>query len=293
MHISIAGNLGSGKSTICNILKAKYGYRVYSTGEIHREIAKRQNVSTLEMNKLMTKESGHDFSIDDAVTKISMEKSDEVIVFDSRMAWKFAHNSFKIFVVVDPLVAAARVMAAGRGAEEVYQSVEDAKQKLIERSRVENERFKLLYHVDNFDYGNYNLIIDSTHASPDMLAAIIYDAYQKYRESGHSRQILLAPTSLYPTKAVNPDPAKVAAYQAGKAYERDPIAMAVVDGYHYIVDGHHRMLAAALNREDFVSVQVVDWAGASGLHSIGMTAVYDFETAGNFVYDSYPRAYKK
>ena len=39
MHITITGRLGSGKSTVCRILADKYGYEIYSTGKIHRQIA--------------------------------------------------------------------------------------------------------------------------------------------------------------------------------------------------------------------------------------------------------------
>jgi len=292
MHISIAGRLGSGKSTICNILKAKYGYQIYSTGEIHREIASRQNVSTLEMNKMLTKDSRHDFNIDDAVTEISIEKSNEVIIFDSRMAWKFAKNSFKVFVVVDPLVAAERVIQSPRGAVEVYTGIEDAKLKLIERSQVENERFKQIYGVDNFDYSNYNLVIDSTYASPEKLAGIIYDKYKKHCQD--NCEILMAPASLFPLDGIrNISPKIVEEYRANQEYRKCPISISAFDGYHFIVDGHHRMLAAVLNNEEFVDVKrtSLEENFIVKAQSIGMSGVYDFEEAGNFRYASYPNIY--
>lgn len=298
MHISIAGKLGSGKSTICNKLKEKYGYAVYSTGEIHREIANQQKVSTLEMNKIMSQNTGYDFNIDDAVTKISIAKGDEVIVFDSRMAWKFAQNSFKIFVVVDPLVAATRVMQSPRGKEEVYTDVEDARIKLIERSQVENERFKQLYEVDNFDYGNYNLVIDSTHASPALLTDIIHDTYKavykNHCKNPGSHEILLAPASLFPLKPMGDiDLKKVAAYRGDKAYQSRPVSIAVHDGYHYIMEGHHRMLAAVLNKEDFVPVKriLADPALVSKAKAVGAATLKDYETAGQFTYASRPAIY--
>ena len=34
MHITITGNLGSGKSTISKIIQEKYGFEIYSTGTI-------------------------------------------------------------------------------------------------------------------------------------------------------------------------------------------------------------------------------------------------------------------
>ena len=180
MHITITGKLGSGKSTISRILKARHGFELYSTGAIQREIALEHNLSTLEMNQLMARDLSFDHAIDGAVAKISVEREGETIIFDSRMAWRFAENSFKVFVTVDPLVAASRVMGSPRGQEEVYSDLEDAKQKLIERGRIENERFKDIYRVDNFDFNNYDLVIDSTNETPEALASLVYDKFQEY-----------------------------------------------------------------------------------------------------------------
>ena len=39
MHITLTGNLGSGKSTLSKILEADYGYEIFSTGKVIRKIA--------------------------------------------------------------------------------------------------------------------------------------------------------------------------------------------------------------------------------------------------------------
>ena len=48
MHITITGNLGSGKSTICKLLNEKYQFEIYSTRS--RELARQMNMTTLELN---------------------------------------------------------------------------------------------------------------------------------------------------------------------------------------------------------------------------------------------------
>jgi len=288
-------------------LNAKYGYQIYSTGEIHREIANKQKVSTLEMNRMMTKDSSHDFNIDDAVTAISIEKNNEVIIFDSRMAWKFAKNSFKVFVVVDPLVAAERVMKSPRGAVEVYTDTDDAKQKLIERSQVENERFKQIYGVDNFDYSNYNLVIDSTYAPPELMASVIYEKYEKHCQNPAAHEMcemLMAPTSLFPLDGIRSlSPKIIDEYRANQEYRKRPISIIDFEGYHFIVDGHHRMLAAVLNNEQFIDVSIANLDEfaffkskqnlISEAQSVGMSGICDFEAVGNFRYASYPNIYKR
>ena len=55
MHITLTGNLGSGKSTLSKILEAEYGYEIFSTGKVIRKIAEEHGLSVLEMNELMNK----------------------------------------------------------------------------------------------------------------------------------------------------------------------------------------------------------------------------------------------
>lgn len=183
MHIALTGNLGSGKSTVCRYLSEKYGFTIYSTGYIQRELARQHNLSTLEMNQLMGQDDKYDRMIDDAVAKMDEERQDEDIIFDSRLAWHFAQHSFKVFLKVDIDVAAKRVYADDRGAEERYASLEEARALLIERARTERERYKEIYGVDYFDWSNYDLVLDSTHSSPEEVAETIYGAARKAAEA--------------------------------------------------------------------------------------------------------------
>ena len=296
MHISISGKLGSGKSTISNILKTNYGFQIYCTGAVQREIASQHNLSTLEMNKMMKQDISYDHLIDDTTTKISIEKRDETIIFDSRMAWKFAVNSFKVFVTVDPFVAATRVMANPRGDVEFYTNIEDAKLKMIERCNVECERFMDFYGVDIFDYSNYDLVIDSTCVTADELASNVYSKYKEFLKADtKSSDILLSPTSLYPlAKANNINVDTLHYHQKSRNYLIDPVSIVVFNGYHYIIDGHHRTLAAILNDEKLIKVTMADKCTEnfiSEIQAIGLSAVYDFEEIGRFRYKSYPDLY--
>lgn len=180
MLISITGKLGSGKSTICNILKERYGYEIYSTGTINREFARRLGISTLELNERLKEDPALDKEIDGTVTKLSIEKKDEKLIFDSRMAWHFAKDTFKIFLTIDPMEAATRVMKNQRGAEEHYETVEDACEGLLKRGSVERERFIQIYGVDYFDHNNFDLIVDTTSRTPDEIVAIIIENYESY-----------------------------------------------------------------------------------------------------------------
>lgn len=183
MLISITGRLGSGKSTICNMLKEKYGYQIYSTGAVQREYARSLGISTLELNQRMKEHPDLDAEIDNTVTRISLERCNEDLIFDSRMAWHFAKNTFKIFLTIEPCEAARRVMANQRGDEEHYADENEACEKLVERSRVERARFMDIYGVDYYDYNNFDLVVDTTQKTPEEILNIIISSISDYKNS--------------------------------------------------------------------------------------------------------------
>lgn len=197
MHITLTGNLGSGKSTISKLLEEQYGYEIFSTGKVIRRIAAEHNVDVLEMNKMMEADHQYDHMIDDTTARISRENPDKNILFDSRLAWNFVEKSFKVFLSASVDVAAQRVMYdAKRGEVEVYASLEEAKQKLRERMITEDRRYRDIYGIEYLDYSNYNLILDSTDCSPEVLARILieeakaYEAAEQAGQGGYTRLIL-------------------------------------------------------------------------------------------------------
>lgn len=200
MHITLTGNLGSGKSTISRILEEQYGYETFSTGKIVREIAVKYNIDVLEMNKLMEIDHQYDHEVDDATAQISKENQDKNVLFDSRLAWKFVEKSFKVFLSASEDVAAQRVMNdAKRGDVETYASLEEAKQKLKDRTVTEDRRYKDIYGIDYLNYSNYDLVLDSTDCSPEVLARILIEEARAYEEAeqegrGGYTRLLLSPS---------------------------------------------------------------------------------------------------
>jgi len=181
MLISITGRLGSGKSTICKILREEYGYEIYSTGAIQREYARKLGITTLELNQRMDENPNLDKEIDDMVTAVSLERKNEKLIFDSRMAWHFAKDTFKIFLTIEPMEAARRVIADQRGEEERYTDINDACEKLVERSRIERERFIEIYGVDYYDYNNFDIVVDTTNRAPREIVDIIMSNYEEFQ----------------------------------------------------------------------------------------------------------------
>ena len=188
MNISLTGNLGSGKTSVCNELK-EMGYEIVSTGTIFREIAKEKGVTLIELNEM----AKTDRSIDDMIDARSIElgKTLDGVVFDSRLAWKFIPDSFKVFLLVDTYEAARRVFdGESRNAEE-YTDIEDAKNGLSKRAGLERDRFKELYDIDYYDASNYNLVIESTNASPREIAEEIIRYFELFKKDAFDTKIVL------------------------------------------------------------------------------------------------------
>jgi cytidylate kinase len=171
IKISVTGDLGSGKSTVCRYLKENFGLNVYSIGLIQRDLAEKYNMNICEFNKYMETHPEIDEEIDTELAEIG--RRDENMVLDSRMAWHFVPDSFKVYLSVQLDSAARRIMTDQRGSVESYASLDEAKNSLVERKRSENLRYITKYGVDCSNPENYDLIIDTTDISPEQVAEII------------------------------------------------------------------------------------------------------------------------
>ncbi len=196
MNITITGNLGSGKSSVCKELQ-KSGFTIISAGDIFREIAAEKGMTVLELNEAAKKDRSIDDLLDQRSTKLGKEM--DHTVFDSRLAWHFVDNSFKVFLLVDTQEAARRVFdGADRGAES-YQDMEKARAGLEERARLEQERFRMLYGIDYYDVCNYDLVIESSCASPYQIAQEIQRNFDLYQQQPFPTKVELNLRRLHPS----------------------------------------------------------------------------------------------
>jgi len=179
IKITITGDLGSGKSSVCTILQEQYSLRRYSTGVIQREIAKKYQMTTYELNKYMEDHPEIDHEIDEGLRNLA--KVEENLIVDSRMAWHFVPDTFKVFLTVDIQEAARRIMAAERGDTEQYSSMEDAIEQLRARKQSENSRYLQQYGVDCADLNNFDVVIDTTDKTPQEVADEIMEKYREKR----------------------------------------------------------------------------------------------------------------
>jgi len=109
MIISIAGAIGSGKSTIGKILSDKMGWPRYNMGDVWRETARQKGMTLAELQKLSETDFKVDKEVDGYVKKLGATKDNFII--EGRLAWLFIPHSLKIYLDVSEDEAARRIFS--------------------------------------------------------------------------------------------------------------------------------------------------------------------------------------
>ena len=176
--ISLAGDLGSGKSTVGAILKEKFGAEIVSIGRLQRSMAAEMGMDTCEFNRYQETHPEFDKILDTRLA--SYESLCGNFIFDSRMAWHFVPSAFSVYLKCDITEAAKRVAKAGRS-DERYSDEKEAADKLLLRREREKKRYADFYGVDITDMNNYDLVVDTTDKSVEEVAEAIIDGYKEKR----------------------------------------------------------------------------------------------------------------
>lgn len=176
--ITISGELGSGKSTVARLLAQKLGYQYYSTGSAMRQIADKKGITILQLNKLCETDKKIDAEIDSIFATLSENGKDYVV--DSRLAYHFIPDSFKVKLVVDVAIAGVRILHDTiRTSEDHYISTEEVIENLKRRRTSETQRFKELYSVDINENTPFDLVLDTAKKTPEELVDIIINAFKE------------------------------------------------------------------------------------------------------------------
>ncbi len=253
--ISLAGDLGSGKSTVARILIDRLGAEYYSTGNIVRGIAESMNMTVGELNTYMETHPEIDNMIDDGLVKLSDD--DRMLVIDSRMAWHFTRGTFRIYLSTDIETSAVRIMCANRKGEH-NATLEETVMATRARRASEQKRYMEQYGVDIKDLSNYSLVVDTTVATPDEVAEIIISSFEKWKAEREMQICYLSPERLnYIDDEQNAE--RIAelssALEIGQAIP--PVTVFEIEGEFYVESGAESALAHAFNFDTFVPAVLV------------------------------------
>jgi CMP/dCMP kinase len=264
LRITIAGDIGSGKSTIAKRLADQAGVDPLSTGGIQRQLAQRRGLTVLELNKLAETDPRIDEEIDGYLKALPAGD----LVVESRMAWHFVPDTLKVYLYISDRAAARRILGAQRSDED-YRSIPDPTLPILARRESEIIRFKKYYDVDIDNLLNYDLVIDTTFASVDDVAGQI----TRFEEAAGKPMCFVDPRNLVPTQGIR---------QSGQLGEVEddmrrhgfdpakPVRTLYVDHVFYILDGHARVAAAVRTGTKFVSCLIA--ASNDEVHAGGGSA---------------------
>jgi cytidylate kinase len=179
-RITITGDPGSGKSTFARNVADFTGFSLITTGTMFREIASQYGVSVTELNKIAEARAEIDYEVDNYLK--SLNQTDNSLVIDSRMAWHFVNNTFKVRLTVSPEIAVKRIFEDEneKSLRERFGSIDEAMREVNARKHSEVRRYYDLYAVDISDLSNFDLVLDTSHKAPEAVIEEFKQAYAKH-----------------------------------------------------------------------------------------------------------------
>ena len=253
--ISLAGDLGSGKSTVADILIKRLGAEYYCTGAIVRSIAAERGMTVTELNKYMETHPEIDHEIDAGIAALS--EDERFLIIDSRMAWHFTKGTFKVYLSCDSETSAIRIMHAGRRGESTA-TLEEMIQCTKERRESEKKRYREQYGVNIKDLSNYSIVVDTTQATPDQVADCIINAFKAWQEDKSFKRVYLSPERLhYPETELDGDMLSPLNAKLDSGEELCDITVCEADGEFYLKDGFESAMAYVFRFSTFIPATLV------------------------------------
>lgn len=174
MKITIFWLAWSGTSTIWKLLSKKLDYKFMSSWNIFRSWAEESWYSLYEYeNKIIKNDNLIDIKLDKEVE--SYWKNNDNFVFESRLAWNFIPDSFKIYLKCEEIERYRRIYK-----REWWNFEEIVEKNKIRESELVDRYLKIYSNLEFPPADNkFNLVIDSTNLLPHQVLEQILDKLWK------------------------------------------------------------------------------------------------------------------
>lgn len=180
--ITICGGLGSGKSSTAKLVAKELRFQHFSSGDFFRQVGLDMGLSINDINKRAETDSEIDKRTDQ---KLRDMRDKEKIVIDSRTAYHWIPESFKVCLDLPAEIAKDRILASikndklRRDSEQVS-NAEEVYKKMTERLESEQKRYWNLYKINNSDKSNFDLVVDTNKNNLEQVVDIIVSEYKKW-----------------------------------------------------------------------------------------------------------------
>ncbi len=182
--ITIAGSLGSGKSSTAKAVAEALGFKHFSSGDLFRQIAAERGISLEEINLTAEIQQEIDHTVDGLLQE--MGRTQENLVIDSRMAWHWIPDSFKVFLFLDPETSADRIFAdiqSGKRKTEESTTLDEVRANIDRRFASEQKRYAALYGVNPTDPTHFDLVINTKENDLQTVISKVLATYKLWRET--------------------------------------------------------------------------------------------------------------
>ena len=173
MKITIFWLAGSGTSTVGKKLAEVLDYTFMSTGNIFRQFAADAGMNLYDFeNTIAKKDLNFDKKLDAQTAKYGQEN--ENFIFESRLAWHFIPDSFKIFLDCNTIERYRRIH------EREWWDLEEISFHNIRREQELIERYAIVYPEIIFPptSEDFDLYIDASNITPDEIVENILSKIQ-------------------------------------------------------------------------------------------------------------------
>ncbi len=171
--ITVGGLPGTGTSTLCRLLRDRLGMRYEYAGAIFREEAKKYGMGLPEFGTYCESNPQVDMSLDDMQAGIMLEGN---VIMEGRLAGWLARKhgipAFTVWVVCEEQERVRRLVERDGG------MADEQMDAMRIRQKSEAARYMRYYEADLDDLTPYDLVLDSTHMSPDQLADQVLQAIE-------------------------------------------------------------------------------------------------------------------
>ena len=183
--ITIAGSLGSGKSSTAKRVSELLNYKHFSTGDFMRSIADEKGVPLTELSKMAETDLSIDKILDDRNIEVGQMEN---VVLDSRLGFHFIPESFKVFLELDPILASERILQdknfnpnRHKESDGSFDTPESIKEKINFRLDSERKRYKELYGIeDHTAHENFDLVINTEKTPLEEVCQKVIEAYNNW-----------------------------------------------------------------------------------------------------------------
>lgn len=173
--ITISGLAGVGKGTTAQLLAERLGWEAMSGGDAFRAMAKEEGMTLGEFEEATKHDKRFDKKLDDWIAEYGRENED--FVFESRLAWYFIPDSFKVKLVCEDSERFRRI------GDREEKSVGRVEEETRSREEAISERYEKYYGISDWSADeNFDFLVDTTDNPPDEVVRMILD--EKKRREG-------------------------------------------------------------------------------------------------------------